>query len=117
MKPGCDSLPRRSDMSDELLQIANLSAPRPLRKPPWLRVRLSHGTAVGETRRTLKRLDLNTVCEEAACPNLGECWAKRHATVMILGRVCTRACAFCNVATAVIHLLMARVFMYWLRAV
>ena len=88
-------------MSDELLQIANLSAPRPLRKPPWLRVRLSHGTAVGETRRTLKRLDLNTVCEEAACPNLGECWAKRHATVMILGRVCTRACAFCNVATGV----------------
>ncbi len=86
-------------MPNELLQIANLSAPRPVRKPPWLRVRLSHGAAVGETRRTLANHGLNTVCEEAACPNLGECWAKKHATVMILGRVCTRACAFCNVAT------------------
>ncbi len=47
----------------------------------------------------MRRLNLNTVCEEAACPNIGECWAQRHATVMILGRVCTRACAFCNVAT------------------
>ncbi len=53
----------------------------------------------GETRELMRRLGLNTVCEEAACPNIGECWAKKHATVMILGSVCTRACAFCNVAT------------------
>ena len=47
----------------------------------------------------MRGLNLTTVCEEAACPNIGECWAKRHATMMILGSVCTRACAFCNVAT------------------
>jgi lipoic acid synthetase len=68
-------------------------------KPPWLRIRLSHSPAVEETRALMRTLSLNTVCEEAACPNLSECWSKRHATVMILGSVCTRACAFCNVAT------------------
>jgi lipoic acid synthetase len=54
---------------------------------------------VQELRELMRTLQLNTVCEEAACPNIGECWARRHATVMILGSVCTRACAFCNVAT------------------
>jgi lipoic acid synthetase len=68
-------------------------------KPPWLRVRLSPSPAVAETRSLVRRLRLHTVCEEAACPNLGECWAQRHATVMILGDVCTRACSFCNVKT------------------
>src|SRR6478672_13578579 len=53
----------------------------------------------GETRQLMRDLGLNTVCEEAACPNIGECWTKKHATVMILGDVCTRACAFCNVKT------------------
>ena len=53
----------------------------------------------GEIRRLMRNLDLHTVCEEAACPNIGECWKKKHATFMILGAVCTRACAFCNVAT------------------
>jgi lipoate synthase len=53
----------------------------------------------GETRQLMRDLRLNTVCEEAACPNIGECWTKKHATVMILGDVCTRACAFCNVKT------------------
>jgi lipoic acid synthetase len=53
----------------------------------------------GETRQLMRDLKLNTVCEEAACPNIGECWTKKHATVMILGDVCTRACAFCNVKT------------------
>ena len=87
-------------MADELLQIRNAKgAERPARKPPWLKVRLTHAPEVHETRRLMRRLDLHTVCEEAACPNLGECWAKKHATVMILGRVCTRACAFCNVET------------------
>lgn len=62
-------------------------------------MRLSANAKVEETRALMRRLELNTVCEEAACPNLAECWADRHATVMILGSVCTRACAFCNVDT------------------
>jgi len=57
------------------------------------------GAAFSETRQLMRRLNLATVCEEAACPNIGECWTKKHATVMILGEVCTRACAFCNVKT------------------
>lgn len=69
------------------------------RKPPWLRVRAAASPVVDETRRIVRGQRLHTVCEEAACPNLGECWANRHATMMILGSVCTRACAFCNVAT------------------
>ena len=76
-----------------------LARPSVERKPPWLRVRLQNGSVVEETRALVRRQSLNTVCEEAACPNLPECWSKRHATVMILGSVCTRACAFCNVAT------------------
>ena len=69
------------------------------RKPPWIRVRAPTSAAYGETRRLMRALKLNTVCEEAACPNIGECWAQKHATVMILGDTCTRACAFCNVRT------------------
>ncbi|MGH6915011.1 MAG: lipoyl synthase, partial [Geminicoccales bacterium] len=69
------------------------------RKPPWIRVKAPVSPEYHETRRLMRRLSLNTVCEEAACPNIGECWARKHATVMILGSVCTRACAFCNVAT------------------
>lgn len=69
------------------------------RKPPWIRVRAPTSEAYGETRRLMRSLKLNTVCEEAACPNIGECWAQKHATVMILGDTCTRACAFCNVKT------------------
>ena len=86
-------------MSDSLLQIENAKRTKPERKPPWLKVRLSNSPAFQDTRRLIRRLKLNTVCEEAACPNMGECWSQRHATVMILGAVCTRACAFCNVAT------------------
>jgi lipoic acid synthetase len=69
------------------------------RKPEWLRVRAPTSPAFAETRRLMRRLNLNTVCEEAACPNIGECWQQKHATVMILGDTCTRACAFCNVKT------------------
>jgi len=69
------------------------------RKPPWIRVRAPLGAEVAETRRLMRELKLHTVCEEAACPNVGECWSKGHATVMILGDTCTRACTFCNVAT------------------
>ena len=69
------------------------------RKPDWIRVKAptSHGYA--ETRKLMRSLNLATVCEEAACPNIGECWTKKHATVMILGDTCTRTCAFCNVKT------------------
>jgi lipoyl synthase len=69
------------------------------RKPEWLRVKAPGAPEYQATRRLMRDLQLNTVCEEAACPNIGECWKQKHATVMILGRVCTRACAFCNVAT------------------
>ncbi len=69
------------------------------RKPAWIRVKAPVSPEYHETRRLMRELKLNTVCEEAACPNIGECWKQKHATVMILGNVCTRACAFCNVAT------------------
>ena len=69
------------------------------RKPEWIRVKAPGSPEYHETRRLMRELRLNTVCEEAACPNIGECWKQRHATVMILGSVCTRACTFCNVAT------------------
>jgi len=70
-----------------------------LPKPPWLRVKAPSSREYNATRKLMRGHKLNTVCEEAACPNIGECWAHGHATVMILGSVCTRACAFCNVAT------------------
>src|SRR3954467_10533245 len=69
------------------------------RKPPWIRVKAPGSPEYHATRKLLRELDLRTVCEEAACPNIGECWKDRHATMMILGAVCTRACTFCNVAT------------------
>ena len=69
------------------------------RKPEWLRVRAPTSQGYAETKRLMRDLSLTTVCEEAACPNIGECWAQKHATFMILGETCTRACAFCNVAT------------------
>jgi len=70
-----------------------------LRKPPWLRVRAPGSAGYSQTLRTVRDHGLVTVCEEAACPNIGECWSVGHATMMIMGDVCTRACAFCNVAT------------------
>lgn len=69
------------------------------RKPAWIRVKAPTSEEYGATRKLIREHNLNTVCEEAACPNIGECWAMKHATVMILGDICTRACAFCNVAT------------------
>jgi lipoic acid synthetase len=69
----------------------------PLRKPDWLRVRVAQTPELAETRALLRAQRLHSVCEEAACPNLGECWSRRSATVMVLGSVCTRACSFCNV--------------------
>ena len=70
-----------------------------LRKPDWLRVKAPGSAGYNETRRIVKEHGLTTVCEEAACPNIGECWTQSHATMMIMGEVCTRACAFCNVST------------------
>ena len=69
------------------------------RKPDWIRVKAPVSKEYAETRKLMRALNLNTVCEEAACPNIGECWSQKHATVMILGDTCTRACAFCNVKT------------------
>jgi lipoyl synthase len=69
------------------------------RKPEWIRVRAPGSPVYAETRALVRQHGLVTVCEEAGCPNIGECWDKRHATFMIMGGTCTRACAFCNVAT------------------
>ena len=69
------------------------------RKPEWIRVKAPVSREYNETRNLMRDLKLVTVCEEASCPNIGECWKQKHATFMILGSVCTRACAFCNVAT------------------
>lgn len=68
-------------------------------KPDWIRVKAPISKDYHSTRQLIREHKLNTVCEEAACPNIGECWEKKHATVMILGAICTRACAFCNVKT------------------
>ncbi len=69
------------------------------RKPDWIRVKAPTSAEAAEVRKLMRDKNLHTVCEEAACPNIGECWKHRHATFMILGDTCTRACAFCNVKT------------------
>ncbi|MDE1171573.1 MAG: lipoyl synthase [Verrucomicrobium sp.] len=75
-------------------------APLPLdRKPPWLRAKIPGGAAYAEVRQIVDQRRLHTVCESAQCPNLGECWSRRTATIMILGNICTRACGFCAVQT------------------
>src|SRR6476469_10209436 len=76
---------------------APAAVPPRQRKPDWIRVKAPVSEGYHRTRKLMRDLDLATVCEEAACPNIGECWTKKHATVMILGDTCTRACAFCNV--------------------
>lgn len=70
-----------------------------LRKPEWIRVKAPVSKGYAATREIVRAKNLNTVCEEAACPNIGECWSKKHATMMIMGDTCTRACSFCNVKT------------------
>ncbi len=72
-----------------------------LKKPDWIRVKAPQSQGFLDTHALMRKNKLNTVCEEAACPNIGECWSKGHATVMILGDTCTRACAFCNIKTGV----------------
>jgi len=69
------------------------------RKPDWIRVKAPVSPSYQETRRIVRENGLHTVCEEAGCPNIGECWSQKHATMMIMGDTCTRGCTFCNVAT------------------
>lgn len=83
-------------MSEEASQ--GLKSPSP-KKPDWLRVRLPGGERYTKLKETFRRLDLHTVCEEARCPNIGECWGEGTATIMILGETCTRGCRFCAVNT------------------
>src|SRR6202162_6169964 len=88
-KPGAARHPERAHRPDQ----------PSLGKPDWIRVKAPGSPGYAETRRIVRANGLHTVCEEAGCPNIGECWEKRHATFMIMGDVCTRACAFCNVKT------------------
>ncbi len=94
---GTGSRPPRSRVSTTHL-VRNPAAAK-LRKPPWIRVKAPTSEGYRRTRDVVRAQGLRTVCEEAACPNLGECWSRGHATMMILGEICTRRCAFCHVAT------------------
>jgi lipoic acid synthetase len=78
---------------------ANRPEAEMLRKPDWIRVKAPGSAVYRETQQIVRENNLVTVCEEAGCPNIGECWSKKHATFMIMGEICTRACAFCNVRT------------------
>ena len=88
-------------MPDSLVQLGG--APRPGRepKPEWLKVRMPGGGRYEHVKRTLRELNLHTVCEEASCPNVGECWGGGTATVMLMGDVCTRGCRFCDVNSGI----------------
>lgn len=89
-------------MSTITLTPGNLAPPQERqRKPAWIRAKAPVSAGYHETRKLLREKNLYTVCEEAACPNIGECWQQKHATVMILGDTCTRACAFCNIKTGI----------------
>ncbi|WP_431284481.1 lipoyl synthase [Humitalea sp. 24SJ18S-53] len=88
-RTGADRHPEKANRPDNPIQ----------RKPDWIRVKAPNHPIYHETRELMRANRLVTVCEEAACPNIGECWSQRHATMMIMGETCTRACAFCNVAT------------------
>lgn len=80
---------------------ADIILPQAIKKPDWIRVKAPTSSEYRNTYDLVRKHGLNTVCEEAACPNIGECWQKKHVTVMVLGSVCTRACRFCNVATGI----------------
>jgi len=101
-KGGPDGAPRRED-SDTRAARHPEKQNRPdtplQRKPSWIRVRAPTSEGYLETKRIVREGRLTTVCEEAGCPNIGECWTKKHATLMIMGDTCTRACSFCNVKT------------------
>lgn len=80
-----------------MAKVSHMTPKAPL--PSWIRVKAPVSAAYHTTHDLIRMAKLNTVCEEAACPNIGECWTKKHATIMILGSTCTRACAFCNIKT------------------
>ncbi len=86
-----------------MVDLLNIPQPtdKKLPKPDWLRVRAPVSPGYKDTYALMRDNKLHTVCEEAACPNIGECWSQKHATMMILGDTCTRACAFCNIKTGV----------------
>src|SRR6202040_4339387 len=88
-KPGAARHPEKAHRPDQPA----------LRKPDWIRVKAPVSPGYMDTQRIVRANGLHTVCEEAGCPNIGECWDKKHATFMIMGDTCTRACAFCNVKT------------------
>ena len=88
---GADRHPEKANRPDNPIQ----------RKPDWIRVKAPTSPVYRETQALMREHKLVTVCEEAACPNIGECWSQRHATMMIMGETCTRACSFCNVATGI----------------
>ena len=94
LRPEADAKPRLRHP-----EKANNPESEVLRKPKWIRVKAPTSEGYAKTRKIVKDKGLVTVCEEAACPNIGECWEKSHATFMILGEICTRACAFCNIST------------------
>ena len=86
-------------MADSLIQLGGAARNRREPKPEWLRVRMPGGGRYEQVKRTLRELNLHTVCEEASCPNVGECWGGGTATVMLMGDVCTRGCRFCDVSS------------------
>jgi lipoic acid synthetase len=88
---GAERHPEKANRPDNPIQ----------RKPAWIRVKAPTSPVYRETHALMRENKLVTVCEEAACPNIGECWSQRHATMMIMGETCTRACSFCNVATGI----------------
>ncbi|MGH2717249.1 MAG: lipoyl synthase, partial [Actinomycetota bacterium] len=85
------SIPTRAELGDQ--------APRRAPRPPWLRNRLRTGPNYTDLKGLVRGLELHTVCEEASCPNVYECWEAREATFLILGKLCTRRCGFCDIAT------------------
>lgn len=90
---------RKKDASARHPEKAHRPDQEVMRKPDWIRVKAPGSPQYAATRAIVKEHKLVTVCEEAGCPNIGECWEKKHATFMIMGDTCTRACAFCNVKT------------------
>ncbi len=93
-----------SSLSSRFVKVRDRAHGNPIsrskkRKPNWIRVKAPTSPIYRQTYSLMREWGLNTVCEEAACPNIGECWSKRHATMMILGATCTRACTFCNIST------------------
>jgi lipoic acid synthetase len=86
-------------MADSLVQLGAAATHKREPKPSWLKVRMPGGGRYESVRRTLRELGLHTVCEEASCPNVGECWGGGTATVMLMGDVCTRGCRFCDVSS------------------